>query len=108
MEGEMKTYVKKEQKKYPYKKHRPLFKSNLFAQIRAREQRIKEKLPQYTIIDSKGKVIEKYRIRVTAQNEIKKIRNDYYEELRICKLDSNGNVGEVIFTEKIKGFRVSG
>ena len=92
----MKTSVKKEQKKYPYKKSRPLFKGSIFTQIRAREQRIKLKLPQYAIIDSKGNIIEKYRLRMTADREIKKLSKQKLEKLRICKLDEDGNAGVVI------------
>ena len=86
----MKTHAKKEMKKYPYKKVRPLKEHSIFAKIRARERRIKEKLDQYAIIDENGKVIEKYRIRQTAENEIKRFRKDYFEELKIVELDEYG------------------
>jgi len=92
----MKVKVKKQKKKYPYKKHRPLKQHSIFAQIRAREQRIKLKLPQYAIIDSKGNIIEKYRLRMTADREIKKLSKQKLEKLRICKLDEDGKVGVII------------
>ena len=82
----MKSYTKREKKKYPYNR----FKQGIFAKIRARERRIKEKLDQYAIIDENGKVIEKYRIRQTAENEIKRFRKDYFEELKIVELDEYG------------------
>jgi len=68
----MKTKVKKEQKKHPY--HRQ--KHNIFTQIRAREQRKALNLPNYAIIDKKGNIIEKYRLRWTADKEIKKLEKE--------------------------------
>ena len=92
----MKTQTKKEQKKYPYKKHRPLKEHSIFAQIRAREQRIKLKLPQYAVIDSKGNIIEKFRLRFTTSVYLKKLEKEKLQKLRICKLDEDGNAGVVI------------
>ena len=92
----MKTSVKKQQKKYPYKKSRPLFKGSIFTQIRAIEQRKALMLPNYAIIDEKGNIIEKYRLRMTADREIKKLSKQKLEKLRICKLDEDGNAGVVI------------
>ena len=88
----MKTKVKKEKKKYPY--HRQ--KHNIFTQIRAREQRKALMLPNYAIIDEKGKIIEKYRLYCTAINERKKHQRDFFGNLRICKLDEYGNIDVVI------------
>ena len=82
----MKTYIKKETKKYPYNR----MKHSIFTQIRDIERRKHGEVDRYAIIDSKGKVIEKYRIRQTAENEMIKLRKDYYEELIIVELDENG------------------
>ena len=88
----MKIHTKKEQKKYPYKKSRPLFKHSIFAQISAYELRKQKKLPNYAIIDKKGNIIEKYRLRWTADVFLKKLEKEKLEKLRICKLDENGSV----------------
>jgi len=92
----MKVKVKKEQKKYPYKKHRPLKEHSIFTQIRAREQRKALMLSNYAIIDEKGKIIEKYRLRWTADVYLKKLEKEKLQKLRICKLDEDGNAGVVI------------
>jgi len=86
----MKVKVKKQQKKYPYKKSRSLFKGSILTQIHAYNQRIKQNLPNYAIIDKKGKIIEKYRLRWTADVFLKKLEKEKLEKLRICKLDENG------------------
>ena len=74
-------------------------KHPIFAQIIALEKRKQLKLPMYAIIDKKGKVIEKYRLMWTATKELKKLSEDYFEELRICKLDENG---KVVIPKKLK------
>ena len=83
----MKTSVKKQQKKYPYKKSRPLFKGSIFTQIRAREQRKALMLSNYAIIDEKGNIIEKYRLRWTANQELPKLQKDYFQKLKIIELN---------------------
>jgi len=65
-------------------------KHTLIAQIKALERRKHGKLNRYAIIDSKGKVIEKYRIKQTADYALPKLRKEYYEELKIVELDENG------------------
>ena len=82
----MKTHVKKEKKKYPYNRK----KHTLFAQIRAMERRKQGKMNRYAIIDSKGKIIEKYRIKQTADYALPKLRKDYFEELKVVELDEYG------------------
>ena len=88
----MKTYIKKEKKKYPYHRN----KHSIFAQIHSYNQRIKDKLPNYAIIDDKGNIIEKYRLSTTAINEIKKLQKDYYVKLSVVKLNSEGKPGVTI------------
>jgi len=88
----MKTHIKREKKKYPY--HRQ--KHNIFAQIRNREQRKTLMLPNYAIIDKKGNIIEKYRLRMTADVYLKKLSIQKLDKLRICKLDEDGKVGVII------------
>ena len=73
-------------------------KHSLIAQIKAIERRKHGKMNRYAIIDDKGKVIEKYRLMLTATQEIKKLRKDYYEELKVVELDEYGRV----VTTKIK------
>ncbi len=88
----MKIWRRKEMKKHPYKKTRPMFKGNIFAQIKAREKRIKEKLPNYAIVDEKGNIIEKYRLKCAVDNDLHKVQKNYYERLRVVTLDNEGNV----------------
>ena len=82
----MKTKVKKEKKKYPYNR----FKHTLFAQIRALEKRKQLKLPMYCIIDNKGNVIEKYRLRWTADRDLGKQEKNCFQKLKIVRLDEKG------------------
>jgi len=79
----MKTHIKREKKKYPY--HRQ--KHNIFAQIRNREQRKTLMLPNYAIIDKKGNIIEKYRLKWTANQELPKLQKDYFQKLKIIELN---------------------
>ena len=82
----MKSHTKREKKKYPY--HRD--KYSIFAQIRALEKRKQLRLPLYAVIDEKGNVIEKYRLRFTTDKELKKLQKDYYVKLKMVKLDEYG------------------
>ena len=82
----MKSSVKREKKKYPYNR----MKQPIFAQIRAMEKRKQLKLPMYTIIDNKGNVIEKYRLRLTARHELERLQKEYYVKLKIVELDEYG------------------
>jgi len=88
----MKTWFKKEMKKHPYKKTRPLFKTSIISQIEAREQRIKDKLPNYAIVDDKGKIIEKFRGKATALQMMPKIQKEYFVRLKIVPLNNDGSV----------------
>ena len=90
----MKKWVKREKKKYPYNR----MKHTLIAQIRAVERKKHGKADRYAIINSRGKIIEKYRIKQTADYALPKLRKDYFEELKIVELDENGKV----VTTKIK------
>ncbi len=83
----MKTQLKNNKKKYPYKKVRPLKEHNIFAQIRNREQRKTLMLPNYAIIDKKGNIIEKYRLKWTANQELPKLQKDYFQKLKIIELN---------------------
>ena len=67
-------------------------KHTLIAQIKALERRKHGKMMRYAIIDSKGKVIEKYRLKWTVDKELPKLRKDYYEELKVVELDEYGKV----------------
>ena len=70
--------------------HQMKSKHTIFAQIRALDRRKHGKLNRWVIIDSKGKVVEKYRIKNTADKHLPKLRKDYFEELKIVELDENG------------------
>lgn len=65
-------------------------KHTIFAQIKALEKRKQLKLPMYVIIDNKGKVIEKYRLRWTADRDLGKQEKDHFQKLKIVRLDENG------------------
>ena len=82
----MKKSIKREKKKYPYNRK----KHSLISQIKAIERRKHGKMNRYAIVDDKGKVIEKYRIRWTADQEIKKKQKEYYVRLRVVNLDEDG------------------
>ena len=64
-------------------------KHSLIAQIKALERRKHGKADRYAIIDKKNNIIEKYRLRWTADKELTKLRKDYFEELKIVELDEN-------------------
>ncbi len=65
-------------------------KHTILAQIKAREKRKLLNLPMYAIIDNKGKVIGKYRLKWTAYRDFKRIEKEYYVELKVVSLDENG------------------
>ena len=79
----MKSSVKREKKKYPY--HR--MKHSLISQIRAVEKKEQAKLYRYAIVDDKGKVIEKFRYKFTANQMFSEIQKNHYSRLKIVKLD---------------------
>ena len=90
----MKKSVKREKNKYPYNR----MKHSLSAQIKAIERRKHGKMNRYAIIDSKGKVIEKFRLKFTALQMLSGIQKDYYVRLKVVELDEYGKV----VTTKIK------
>ena len=65
-------------------------KHSIFAQIRALEKRKQLKLPMYAIIDSKGNVIEKYRLKNTADYDLSKQEKIRLTKLKIVPLDETG------------------
>ena len=74
-------------------------KHTISAQIKAIERRKHGKMNRYAIVDDKGKVIEKYRLKFTADYALPKLRKDYFEELKVVELDENG---KPVVTTKIK------
>ena len=82
----MKTHVKKEKKKYPYNR----MKHSIIAQIRDVERRKHGKSDRWALIDNKGKVIEKYRLRWTVDRELPFKEKEHFQELKIVELDENG------------------
>ena len=82
----MKTKVKKEKNKYPYNR----MKHSLFAQIKAIERRKHGKMDRWALIDNKGKVIEKYRLRWTADKELPFREKEHFQELKVVELDEYG------------------
>jgi len=65
-------------------------KHTIFTQIRALEKRKQLKLPMYAIIDNKGKVIEKYRLRWTADRDLRKQEKIHLQKLKIVGLNEYG------------------
>ena len=65
-------------------------KHTLFAQIRALEKRKQLKLPMYALVDNKGKVIEKYRLKWTADRELRSQEKIHLTKLKIVPLDEDG------------------
>ena len=82
----MKSSVKREKKKHPY--HR--MKHSISVQIRAMEKRKWGMTDRYAIVDDKGKVIEKYRLKFTARQMFSEIQKNHYARLKIVELDENG------------------
>ena len=92
----MKTHTKKEMKKHPYKKVRPLKKQSIIAQAIAYEQRKRLKLNNYAIIDENNNIIEKFRLNNTALVEMNRTQRRFAGHLRVCRLNEHGKVGVVI------------
>ena len=65
-------------------------KHTLIAQIKALERRKHGKLDRYALVDNKGKVIEKYRLRFTASQELIRQEKIHFQKLKIVDLDENG------------------
>ena len=61
-------------------------KNSLFSQIKTREREIKKNMDKYVLVDSKNKVIEKFRAIQAAENHKHNIEKDYYEKLTIKKI----------------------
>jgi len=62
----------KENKKYPYHKARALrLGGNIIMK------------PKYALVTDKGKIIEKFRLQNTAQNELPNYQKKYQEKLKI-------------------------
>ena len=79
----MKTQVKKEMKKYPYKS-RDI--SNLLYNL-PRTAEIKKAMENYAIVDSKGKIIETFRTKAAAMNHLRERKRNYFgEEVKIVGL----------------------
>ena len=91
----MKSHTKREKKKYPYNR----FKHSLITQMKAMEKRKGKEQTlsltvntymKYALVNSKGDIIERFRLYQTA----KQMRGNYNqiqrEELKIVKLDENG------------------
>lgn len=68
------------------KKHKP----NIFAQMRAYEQRKKKKLPNWVVIDENNEILEKFRLQNAAINFVHQNNKNYFKTLKIVRLDENG------------------
>ena len=88
----MKIWRKKEMKKYPYKKTRPLFKTSIISQIQAREEAIRKGKSRWAIIDEDNKIVEKYRLRLAAGQNLAKLQKDHFQRLKIVALGTNGEL----------------
>jgi len=42
--------------------------------------------PRYAIVDDKGKIVEKFRYKFTADTMLPKIQSNYYVKLKVIKL----------------------
>ncbi len=62
-------------------------KNSLFSRIKTSGEQKKINLSKYAIVDSKGKIIEKFRNKITAKTLIVNLKREYYEELKIVKLE---------------------
>lgn len=48
---------------------------------------IKENMERYAIVDSKGEIIQKFRIKGTARNLLSELQKDHYQKLKIVELE---------------------
>ena len=65
-------------------------KHTLFAQIRALEKKKQLKLPMYALVDNKGNIIEKYRLKWTADRDLSKQEKIHITKLKVVPLDEDG------------------
>lgn len=84
----MKKSVKKEKKKYPYNR----FKHSIIAQMKAMERRKWGEVNRWAIVDRKNNIIEKYRLRWTADRELPFKEKQHFQELKVVELDEYGKV----------------
>ena len=65
-------------------------KHSIFAQIRALEKRKQLKLPMYALVDNKGNIIEKYRLKWTADRDLSKQEKIHITKLKVVPLNEYG------------------
>ena len=76
----------KENKKYPYKS-RPLSIYTRISQLKASQSTKRFKASNYAIVDENGKILEKYRLYLTAAIDLPKQQKNYLLRLRVVKLN---------------------